>query len=71
MTVARKLAQLISPLLGGELPVRIRAWDGSETGPADGPTLQLTSRRALRRLLTPKPWPWSARRSRGCGGSTW
>jgi cyclopropane-fatty-acyl-phospholipid synthase len=51
MTVARKLAQLISPLLGAELPVRIRAWDGSEIGPVDGPTLQLTSRRALRRLL--------------------
>ena len=51
MTAAAKLAGLLHPLLGGELPVRIRAWDGSEAGPADAPVLQLTSRRALRRLL--------------------
>ena len=29
----------------------IRAWDGSEAGPADGPVLVIRSRRALRRLL--------------------
>ena len=33
------------------MPVRLRAWDGSEAGPADGPVLVLRSRRALRRLL--------------------
>ncbi|HEX4727589.1 MAG TPA: cyclopropane-fatty-acyl-phospholipid synthase family protein [Jatrophihabitans sp.] len=51
MTAAARLAGLLQSLLGGELPVRIRAWDGSEAGPIDAPVLQLTSRRALRRLL--------------------
>jgi cyclopropane-fatty-acyl-phospholipid synthase len=36
---------------GFGLPVRVRAWDGSETGPRDGPVLVLRSPRALRRLL--------------------
>ncbi len=31
--------------------MRLRAWDGSEAGPAGGPTLVLRSRQALRRLL--------------------
>ena len=31
--------------------MRLRAWDGSEAGPADGPVLVIRSRRALRRLL--------------------
>ena len=35
----------------GELPVRIRALDGSTAGPADAPTVVLRSRAALRRLL--------------------
>ncbi|MGI8665580.1 MAG: class I SAM-dependent methyltransferase [Jatrophihabitans sp.] len=51
MTVASKLSALIGPLLGAELPVRIRAWDGSEAGPSDAPVLHITTRRALRRLL--------------------
>ena len=51
MAVADKLATLITGLLGADLPVRIRAWDGSQAGPADAPLLQLNSRRALRRLL--------------------
>ncbi|HEX2904625.1 MAG TPA: hypothetical protein VHO01_14320, partial [Jatrophihabitans sp.] len=51
MTIARKLADLMHPLVGGELPVRIRAWDGSEAGPAGAPVLHITSRKALRRLL--------------------
>jgi cyclopropane-fatty-acyl-phospholipid synthase len=41
----------VEPLFGGELPVRLRAWDGSEAGPADAPVVVLRSRRALRRLL--------------------
>jgi cyclopropane-fatty-acyl-phospholipid synthase len=45
------LRPVAEQLLGGELPVRLRAWDGSEAGPADGPTLVLRSRQALRRLL--------------------
>ena len=47
MTAAQKLAAMA----GGNPPVRIRAWDGSEAGPADGPTLVIRSRRALRRLM--------------------
>ena len=50
-TVAGKLAALLAPQLGGELPVRIRAWDGSEAGPPGAPVLHLTGRQALRRLL--------------------
>lgn len=48
---APALAALVAPLFGGTLPVRLRAWDGSETGPADAPVVVLRSRRALRRML--------------------
>ncbi len=51
MTVARRLADLVRVGAGVELPVRIRAWDGTEAGPADGPVLVIRNRRALRRLL--------------------
>ncbi|MFC1413995.1 class I SAM-dependent methyltransferase [Streptacidiphilus sp. N1-12] len=51
MTAAARLADLLHPFLGDPLPVRIRAWDGSESGPEDAPTVVLRSRRALRRLL--------------------
>ncbi|MCW2498090.1 DUF1365 family protein [Jatrophihabitans sp.] len=50
-TVADRLAALIKRCVGIDLPVRLRAWDGSEAGPADGPVLVIKSRRALRRLL--------------------
>jgi cyclopropane-fatty-acyl-phospholipid synthase len=49
--LATDLATVATRLFGGELPVRLRAWDGSETGPSDAPTLVLRSPRALRRLL--------------------
>ncbi|MFJ9631642.1 class I SAM-dependent methyltransferase [Streptomyces sp. NPDC101175] len=49
--VAHRLAALAETALGGPLPLRLRAWDGSETGPAEGPVVVLRSRRALRRLL--------------------
>jgi cyclopropane-fatty-acyl-phospholipid synthase len=48
--VATQLTGLAVGLLG-QLPVRIRAWDGSEAGPADAPVLVLRDRGALRRLL--------------------
>jgi cyclopropane-fatty-acyl-phospholipid synthase len=51
VTVADRLARLVGDVAGIELPVRIRAWDGSEAGPNDGPVLVIRSRRALRRLL--------------------
>jgi cyclopropane fatty-acyl-phospholipid synthase-like methyltransferase/DUF1365 family protein len=50
-TRAERLARLVTRTAGIDLPVRIRAWDGSEAGPADGPVLVIRSRRALRRLL--------------------
>ncbi|GGQ91531.1 SAM-dependent methyltransferase [Streptomyces asoensis] len=48
---AHLLARLAQDTLGGPLPLRLRAWDGSESGPADAPVVVLRSRRALRRLL--------------------
>jgi cyclopropane-fatty-acyl-phospholipid synthase len=50
-SVADRLADVVRTTAGVDLPVRIRAWDGSEAGPADGPVLVVRSRRALRRLL--------------------
>ena len=44
-TIARAAASA-----GVPLPVRLRAWDGSEAGPAGGPLLVIRSPRALRRL---------------------
>ncbi|MEU0280374.1 cyclopropane-fatty-acyl-phospholipid synthase family protein [Streptomyces sp. NPDC006195] len=48
---ALRLTTLAEELLGAPLPVRIRAWDGSESGPPDAPALIIRNRRALRRLL--------------------
>ncbi|MFI7387196.1 class I SAM-dependent methyltransferase [Streptomyces sp. NPDC049813] len=48
---AHRLAALAETALGGPLPLRLRTWDGAETGPADGPVVVVRSRRALRRLL--------------------
>jgi cyclopropane fatty-acyl-phospholipid synthase-like methyltransferase/DUF1365 family protein len=50
-SAALRLAALVRGTVGVELPVRLRAWDGSEAGPAGGPVLVIRSRRALRRLL--------------------
>ena len=51
---AQRVAGAVGAFLEGPVPVRIRAWDGSEAGAAPGPgvpTVVLRSRRALRRLL--------------------
>ncbi|MGW3623542.1 class I SAM-dependent methyltransferase [Streptomyces sp. NPDC000880] len=48
---ALRLTTLAEELLGTPLPVRIRAWDGSESGPPGAPVLVVKHRRALRRLL--------------------
>ncbi|MET8641947.1 class I SAM-dependent methyltransferase [Streptomyces sp. NPDC004096] len=48
---APRLTSLVEQLLGTPLPVRIRAWDGSESGPPGAPALVVRNRRALRRLL--------------------
>lgn len=49
--VALRLRPLLDRILGEDLPLRIRCWDGSETGPPDAPTFVIRHRRALRRLL--------------------
>ncbi|WP_039889629.1 SAM-dependent methyltransferase [Mycobacterium xenopi] len=49
--IADRLAELFCEVVGFTLPVRIRAWDGSEAGPSSAPVLVIRSRRALRRLL--------------------
>ncbi|WP_406008523.1 class I SAM-dependent methyltransferase [Streptomyces sp. NBC_00637] len=48
---APRLHALVEQLLGAPFPVRLRAWDGSQAGPPDAPTLVVRNRRALRRLL--------------------
>jgi cyclopropane-fatty-acyl-phospholipid synthase len=48
--VAPRLAAVVRPLFGGDLPVRLRAWDGSETGPLGAPVLVIRDPAALRRL---------------------
>ncbi|AUH42658.1 SAM-dependent methyltransferase [Streptomyces sp. CMB-StM0423] len=48
---APRLAALAEELLGGPLPIRIRAWDRSEAGPEGAPVLVVRHRRALRRIL--------------------
>ncbi len=60
--VAPRLAELVERLIGVPLPIRIRAWDGSESGPpprseagagigTDAPVAIIRHRRALRRML--------------------
>ncbi|MFE2535032.1 class I SAM-dependent methyltransferase [Streptomyces sp. NPDC059371] len=48
---APRLKGLVEQLLGAPLPLRVRAWDGSEAGPPAAPALVVRNRRALRRLL--------------------
>ncbi|MEU4897469.1 cyclopropane-fatty-acyl-phospholipid synthase family protein [Streptomyces sp. NPDC044780] len=48
---AGRIVTLAEEVLGAPLPIRIRAWDHSETGPPGAPTLVVRRRRALRRLL--------------------
>ncbi|TDC97376.1 class I SAM-dependent methyltransferase [Actinomadura sp. 7K507] len=56
--VASRLAPLLTRLMpaegreaADELPIRVRAWDGSAIGPATAPAFVIRHRRALRRLL--------------------
>ncbi len=50
-STAHRLASFAEQLLGGQLPVGLRTWDGTRAGPEDAPTVVLRNRRALRRLL--------------------
>ena len=49
--VAQQLEEALGPFLGGDLPVRLRAWDGSEAGPVDAPLVELRTPDAVRRLV--------------------
>lgn len=49
--VAARLEEALRPFIGGDLPVRLVAWDGSEAGPEVAPVVELRSPEALRRLL--------------------
>ena len=50
--VAPRLAEALGIILGvEEIPLRLRAWDGSEAGPVDAPVIEFRSRRGLRRML--------------------
>ncbi|MGZ4660085.1 class I SAM-dependent methyltransferase [Pseudarthrobacter sp. NIBRBAC000502770] len=49
---AARLEKALGVVLGtSEVPLRLRAWDGSEAGPANAPVLEFKSRKALRRML--------------------
>ncbi|MGN7148638.1 class I SAM-dependent methyltransferase [Arthrobacter sp. SAFR-179] len=49
---AARLEKALGVVLGtAQIPLRLRAWDGSEAGPPDAPVLEFKSRRALRRIL--------------------
>jgi cyclopropane-fatty-acyl-phospholipid synthase len=50
-TVADRLGPVMEAVFAGRPPVRLRGWDGSQTGPDGAPVVVLRSRRALRRML--------------------
>ena len=49
--VADRLVPLLERVVGASLPIRVRGWDGSESGPTGASTILVRSPRALRRLL--------------------
>ena len=51
VAVAERIVSVLERVLGAPVSIRVRGWDGSEAGPADAPTLVISSRRAIRRLL--------------------
>jgi cyclopropane-fatty-acyl-phospholipid synthase len=50
-TIAGRLVALVEQVTGEPVPLRLRAWDGSEAGEPGATVLVLRDRRALRRLL--------------------
>lgn len=50
MSVASRLSRMLTLVLGATPRLRLRAWDGSESGPADAPLVVVRSRDALRYL---------------------
>jgi cyclopropane-fatty-acyl-phospholipid synthase len=50
-TIAEELHNLLGHAAGPDVPVRLRAWDGSEAGPDGAPVLELRSPAAIRRMV--------------------
>jgi cyclopropane-fatty-acyl-phospholipid synthase len=48
---AGQIVPVLEDLIGEQLPIRLRTWDGAEAGPPGAPVLVLRNRRALRHLL--------------------
>jgi cyclopropane-fatty-acyl-phospholipid synthase len=49
---APRLAEVLAIVLGTQdIPLRLKAWDGTEAGPVGAPVIEFRSRRALRRML--------------------
>jgi len=46
------VARTLEAVLGPDLPVAVRAYDGSRLGEADAPTLAIRSPNVFRRLVT-------------------
>jgi cyclopropane-fatty-acyl-phospholipid synthase len=55
VTVAGQVGPLLESFFGGEVPVRVHFWDGSELGAVGGPVALVKSRTVLRRLLWAEP----------------
>jgi len=55
LSIAEKILKLTETAIGADLPVRVRAWDGSETGPKSAPLLHLKSKSIVRWII------WSPR----------
>ncbi|MGB9012098.1 MAG: SAM-dependent methyltransferase, partial [Aeromicrobium sp.] len=51
MNIAAALLDLAEDTLSMTLPVRLRAWDGSEAGPPGAPVLVIHRKRALRHIM--------------------
>lgn len=52
-SVAERLVPLMTFFFGPDVPIEVKAWDGSRLGPSQGPArLVIRSPQALRRLLT-------------------
>ncbi|MER5639573.1 cyclopropane-fatty-acyl-phospholipid synthase family protein [Kitasatospora sp. NPDC002227] len=49
--VATQLVGALEELLGARIPLRVRAWDGSEAGAPEAPLVVLRNRRAVRHLI--------------------
>ncbi|KAA1379699.1 SAM-dependent methyltransferase [Aeromicrobium fastidiosum] len=51
MNIASSLLSLTEETLGLKLPIRLRAWDGSEAGVPGAPVVVIRSKRALRHII--------------------